>query len=406
MPGQDITVLVGSFCAPIKKFLVDAKGLFHYQGDVESSGPAPSYIIQSPCKRYMYCTLETMDATTSQVMSFRCIDFETYNFEFLSSQSSGGGAPCFLSVDEDNSYLFASNYFGGNVTVFPIKDGVLSPFCQMISFNFPVAPHIPLNRASGHCHQTVHLSKSQSILVCELGQNAIYTFKFSPQPECSTAHEVLKQTGVWVAPPHSGPRHLVVHPSEKYVYVLSELSCTVMVLLMDSSTGEIISKSYIDDDMNAEPPKIYSTLREDERDLPPETIAAAEILLSDDSRYLYISNRDVDVDGRDVIQDKFEKITRCSIAVFAVQNDGASLQPIQQVHSLGCHPRAMTFLRKGSCLAIGNKDEGYHSLKGGGNLVVFPIDRCTGMLLIDEVAVSEDMEVEVTQPTWIHPLYS
>jgi 6-phosphogluconolactonase len=401
------SVLVGSFCAPIKKFLVNESGIFQYQGEINSSGPPPSYIIQSPCKQFIYCTVETEVADTSQVKSFRCVDMSLLEFDFLSSQPAGGGAPCFLSVDANNTYLFVSNYFGGNVTVFPINrdTGVLSAMCQDISFHAPLAPHLPFNRGSAHTHQTVQLTHSPHILLCELGQNAVYTFDYSPQPGVSGHHEVLKQTNCWVAPVASGPRHLVIHPTERYVYVLSELACTVMALSMDPSTGVITSHSGLMQEETAhEPLRCYSTLREDERYLPPETMNAAEILLSSDARFLYISNRDVAVDGRDKIQDKFKHATRCSIAVFAVLEEGASLQCIQHVSSLGCHPRALTLLHGGSRLAVANKDEGFRSMCVGGNLVVFPVDQETGLLQAEEAVVSEDLQVVLTEPTWIHRL--
>ena len=87
------SVLVGSFAAPIKKFKVNGKcnGKFEFLGEVSSSGPSPSYIIQSPCKHFMYCTVETEDETTSKVLSFKCVDFDALEFEFLSMQPSGGG---------------------------------------------------------------------------------------------------------------------------------------------------------------------------------------------------------------------------------------------------------------------------------------------------------------------------
>lgn len=395
-------VLVGSFCAPIRKFLCNESGNFQPQGEILSTAPSPSFIIQSPCKRFMYCTVETADAVTSQVMSFRCTNFEDASFEFLSAQPAGGGAPCFLSVDTNNSYLLVSNYYGGNLTVFPIDDnGVLFPFCQEISFCAPLASHLPLIRGSGHTHQTVHLSQSPHVLLCELGQNAVYTFAFTSPP--SGAGDVLRQTGCWVAPPGSGPRHLVLHPSEQFAYVLSELACTVTVLKVDPATGTITSPSSMDDHADTEQLCSYSTLREHERRAPCEAICAAEVLLSADALFLYASNRDVEVGGpRDLAGGTFKQPTRCSIAVFAVLDGGSSLQHLQQVSARGCHPRAMSLLNRGTHLAVANKDEGHRPLHAGGNLVMFPVDRTTGLLLEDQVVVSENMAEALSQPTWIH----
>jgi 6-phosphogluconolactonase len=318
------------------------------------------------------------------------------------------GAPCFLSVDEGNQYLFSSNYFGGNVAVFPIEQstGELLPMCQEISFDITLDPHLSFNRDSGHCHQTVHLERSKNILLCELGQNAVYTFEFQPQPGCKDHHEVLKQLNCWVAPPGSGPRHLVVHPSEEFVYVLSELSCTIIVLRMDPATGVITSQCALQNPTDQEPLQCHSTLREDERDSPPEEINSAEILLSPDSRFLYVSNRDVVVPCYNPIHNtEYGRKSRCSIAVFAVLDGGARVQLIQHVSPMGRHPRALTFLNRGSHLAVANKDEGYQSTKEGGNLVLFPIAPNTGLLTFDQAVVSEDIcGITLTQPTWIHPL--
>lgn len=178
----------------------------------------------------------------------------------------------------------------------------------------------------------------------------------------------------------------------------------------------------------------------------------ATVLCAPDARFLYISNRDVCLDVRlgvsvsvcdNGTSSQPPSLSRCSIAVFAVLHEGTQLQPLQQVSSLGCHPRAMTLLHGGSHLAVANKDGGYctqssltatamggscdsdndsSSLKRsqGGNLVVFPIaPDATGLLLVEEALVtdvlfpaslqSSDIMSEerqgpvLAEPTWLHP---
>jgi 6-phosphogluconolactonase len=71
----------------------------------------------------------------------------------------------------------------------------------------------------------------------------------------------------------SGPRHLVVHPEEPYIYVLTELSSELLVLKLDKNGFEFMSKK--------------SLLPEGE----DQKKWGAAIRISKDGNFIYASNR-------------------------------------------------------------------------------------------------------------------
>jgi len=75
--------------------------------------------------------------------------------------------------------------------------------------------------------------------------------------------------------PGSGPRHFVFHPSEKWFFILTEITSTVVTCKYDSITGQITPISSI------------STIPTDFNG--PNT--GAEILITPDGKYVYSSNR-------------------------------------------------------------------------------------------------------------------
>ncbi|KAJ1416454.1 Lactonase, 7-bladed beta-propeller-domain-containing protein [Ochromonadaceae sp. CCMP2298] len=435
-------VVVGSFGAPMKLFRIEASGVFQYISDVGSSGPSPTYIVQSRCKRYVYCTCETEDAASSEVLAFFLEEGchpTPPKLRLLSRLPSEGAAPCHLSIDDDSTHLIVSNYFSGNVVVFPLSEGALLPPCQTVSFGGPATVNgvpRPQCRGGPHSHQTVHHPSSGGVLLCELGQNAVYTYKYD-RTEGPRGEQVLSEVGRWDAPEGFGPRHLVLHPSGNYAYVVFEEANAVAVLSVDAK-GRVAAldgcaMAQSPQSLQSPPPQasqsqgtLLSTLRVGE----DAGMNAAEVLLSPDARFLYVSNRDVappapvQKETADVTEDTAgtagtgvgtagvetagtgtELASRCSIAVFEILRDGRLLRRIQLTPSLGRHPRGITLLpgSKGqpARLAVANKDP---SLGSGCNVVVFDIDPVTGCLLA--ACVTQSPSVPLESPSWIHLLHT
>jgi 6-phosphogluconolactonase (cycloisomerase 2 family) len=68
------SLVVGSFCAPLKVYSLLEDSSLTFQTCVENSGPSPSYFVNSPCNKYLYAIQETQEAETSSVESYQIVD--------------------------------------------------------------------------------------------------------------------------------------------------------------------------------------------------------------------------------------------------------------------------------------------------------------------------------------------
>src|SRR5699024_1436691 len=112
-----------------------SEGIYDYKFDAETGETEyqrkaegivnPSYLALSPDKKYLYAVNEIGDTEKASVSSFS-IDKDSGLLTFLNKQLSGGGAPCYISVDATGKAVFIANYAGGSLAMLPVgKDGAL-----------------------------------------------------------------------------------------------------------------------------------------------------------------------------------------------------------------------------------------------------------------------------------------
>lgn len=212
---------------------------------------------------------------------------------------------------------------------------------------------------SSHVHE-VTFTSSHSILVNDLGHNSIYSFEVQSNGLLSD----LPTSTATLSVPSSGPRHLVLHPSKRFVYVLNELSNSVTGYFFDVSRN-LLSKEF----------QTISSLRSSET---VQDMAAAEIQMSGDGRFVYCSNRDL----------SSPNLNRSSIAVFEVDGESGWLSVVQHVNTLGQQPRHFNLFNEERVVVVGN-------LKTN-SVITFERNAETGRL--EEVPLSE---VAIDSPTHI-----
>src|SRR5690606_22606251 len=90
----------------------------------------PSYLAMNASQQYLYSVNETNEG---QVASFR-MDEASRKLTYINSQTSMGQHPCYLCVNREGTFLFAVNYTGGSVCLYPLLDngsiGEMSHFIQ------------------------------------------------------------------------------------------------------------------------------------------------------------------------------------------------------------------------------------------------------------------------------------
>ncbi|WP_125704067.1 lactonase family protein [Lacticaseibacillus daqingensis] len=239
-----------------------------------------------------------------------------------------GSSPAHISIDEARQLVFASNYHEGRVNVYKINaDHTLTP--RDVAQHHGSGPR-PEQDAS-HVH-FADLTPDGRLAVIDLGTDEVYTYPLSDTGKLGTP-VILKLA------PGFGPRHLVFHHTRPIAYLLGELSSQVAVLTYDAATGTFL------------PGQTQSTI-------PADWTAhngAAAVRLTQDDRFLYLSNR-----GHN------------SLTAYAVSEDGLHLTQIQQLSTEGEFPRDFNLdLTESYVLAVNqNTDNG----------TLYARDAATGLL--------------------------
>ncbi|MEU6972076.1 lactonase family protein [Kitasatospora aureofaciens] len=258
----------------------------------------PSYAAVDPVGGVVHTVLER-DA--GRVISFRS-DPGTGLRTPPVITTSGGALPCHLSVHPGGSHVFAAHYGDGILSVFrTTADGTIAgpEPVQTIRHSGPPTPDGLLTAA--HAHMAEPSPDGRFVLCTTLGTDRIHVYAFDPLAGPLTGHRTVR------LPSGRGPRHLVFHPSGRYVHVVNELSSTLTVCTWDASTGHL------------EPVAELSTRPDPSA---PTANYPAAVRISADGRFLYTSNRGDD-----------------TIAVHAVHDHGASIELLTVVPSGGSWPR-------------------------------------------------------------------
>ncbi len=236
----------------------------------------------------------------------------------LASQPSG--APAHVNVHPGGRFLFAAMNRRLQVGVFPLSaDGrAKEPSCLVQHEGR--GPHAP-NQNTAFPHSAFLDGSAKRLLCCDLGIDRIMVYDFDETSGQLTASDFpFAQVSSG-----AGPRHLAVHPSNRFVYVLNELDSTISAFAYDaesSSLSIVQTVSALPDGFRGES-------------------AAAQIMLAPSGRFLYASNR-----GHD------------SVVIFAVDSESGHLRLNGHEPSQGERPHNFTMNESGTLMLVANQRSG------------------------------------------------
>jgi 6-phosphogluconolactonase len=305
-----------------------------YVNKVKTSNP--SYLATSSNGRFVYAVNEKADSTrfttTGSVSGF---SFNKQNaaMKEISTQSSGGKHPCYVSLDKTGNWLTAANYSDGSFAVLPIKkDGTLDTPYQVIQH---VGKGKDEKRQAGpHAHSTIFSPDNRSLFVQDLGIDKLMLYNFNEQTGQVTPAEI----GNIETTSGSGPRHIDFSSNKKIIYVIEELSNTVSV--WEKKDDKWISIQSI-----SSVPAGYTG-----------GTGGADIHVSPDGKFLYTSNRS----------------TSNTIGIFSIDDKTGKLKLVGHQSTLGKTPRNFSLDPSGNYLLVANQDSD--------NIFVFKRDLKTGLL--------------------------
>ncbi len=324
----------------------DSKGIYAFRFDPASGeagpvelaaeSPSPSFLAVDSSGTHLYAAneLDVFDGNKTGAISVFEIDERSGKLKLLQQVSSAGAGPAHLSLDRAGHYVLVANYGGGNFAVFPIeKDGQLG---KRTAFVQDVGSSVNKDRqASPHAHEILASNDNRFVLVADLGTDELMVYRFY------TAAGTLapNKPAFTKLAPGSGPRHIAMSPSGKFVYVVNELANNVAVFSFNTSTGQMHNLQTI------------STLPQGFKG----ENTTAEIQVDAAGKTLYVSNRGDD-----------------SIAVFAIDGHDGKLSLVERVPTGGKEPRHFTLDPTGKWLFAANQNSD--------TINVFSVDGSSGRL--------------------------
>jgi 6-phosphogluconolactonase (cycloisomerase 2 family) len=289
----------------------------------------PSYLVISPDEQFVYSVNETAEGAVS---AFR-FDQMSGTLHLLNSQSTGGADPCYINMDNDQTFVVTANYSGGSISVFPVAgNGSLKPLSG--HWDMRLLMNVADSSAVSHIHTAVFSPGEPYLFVTDLGLDMIYRFSVDAKDSSCLVFDDAYTTAVDTG---SGPRHLAFHPNRNYLYGINELSGTVTTFLYDR--GELSAiQNIISDTTSGVGGK-----------------GSADIHISPDGNFLYASNR-LKADG---------------IAIFSINPANGKLARIAY-QATGIHPRNFILTPDGNFLLCANRDSN--------TVQIFRRDAKTGLL--------------------------
>jgi len=301
----------------------------------QRGGIQPTYLTLDQQRRFLYAVSETTEfrgAPSGGVSTFR-IDPKTGDLTLLGQQASGGGAPCYLSLDHTGKAALVANYGGGNVSLLPIQPNGQLAAAAALDQHQGTGPHP--NQTGPHAHCLLPAPDNRFAFAVDLGTDTVYCY------ELRSAQGQLTRTATpaFTTKPGAGPRHLTFHPNGRLAYLINELNSTLTALAYDTATGSL---------------RELQTLST----LPAgftQNNSCADVHVSPDGKFVYGSNR-----GHD------------SIVVFRIDAKTGQLTLVQHVSTQGKTPRNFSLDPAGRLLLVANQNSN--------TLVTYHVDRRTGQL--------------------------
>ena len=335
--AQKIDLFVGTYTNNDK-----SEGIYVYEFDVATGDATlknqvasdnPSFLAISTDRNYVYAVNELGD--NKGAVNAYTYDEPTGKLTLLNQQPTQSNGPCHINIDSKGKHVIVSNYSGGAISVFPLEaDGRLGALVQLIQHEGS-GPNESRQNAP-HVHSAFFSPDEKQVYVQDLGTDKVniyaYDFEHSSEPLTPATQPFVSGS------PGGGPRHAAVSTDGNYLYLVQELTATVMVFAQKG--GKLAPIQEIA--MNEEGFEGRN--------------GAADIKLSPDGKFLYASNRG---DAN-------------TLAIYGVDPQDGKLTKLGNQSVLGRGPRNFTLSPDGKFLLVANQNTD--------EVVVFARDTDTGLL--------------------------
>jgi 6-phosphogluconolactonase len=296
----------------------------------------PSYLAIHPGKNFLYAVNETGGTSqnpTGTVSAFH-IDTANNRLDFVSSVSSQGLSPCFISFDKFAKFVLVANYGSGTVAMLPVDEKCI--LHEAVSADKHAGKGPTSRQEAPHAHMIIPSPYKNFVYSVDLGidQILLYVLDGAARKLIPTGRNTLTSAG-------AGPRQMVFHPLKPWSYVVCELNGTIEAYRVDTSSGSL---------------SIFQTIS-NHGGTTGENPASGDIHITPSGKYLYASNRG----------------NVNNIAMFSINQESGELSLIGYQSTFGKTPRNFVIDPTGMYLLVANQDSD--------TIVTFKIDPETGKLI-------------------------
>ncbi|MDD3321359.1 MAG: lactonase family protein [Paludibacter sp.] len=310
----------------IYSYEIDMKKGDFIQKSITKNIVNPSFLALTPDKKFVYAVCENDKGSAAKSFSF---NKKIAQLTPINTSLTKSGGPCNILATEKN--VFTANYGGGSVSVFGRNnDGSITEAKQLIRHSGGSINKERQNEA--HVHQVILSKDKKYIIANDLGTDNVTVYNYYPNADT----EILVPFDTLQVKLGSGPRHATFSKNGEKLYLVQEIDGTVSVLGFDKGKLSLIQETSL---------------------VKKENIInrAADIHLSPDEKFLYVTNRGNAND----------------ITCFSVAKDG-ELTFIQQISTMGDGPRNFAITPDGKFVFVAHQFTD--------NIVVFERNKKTGML--------------------------
>ena len=265
LSAQTYHLLVGTYTNTGK-----SEGIYSYDVDVQKNTITqtslakgilnPSYLALSSDKRFVYSV--NQNDKNSTVSAF---GFDNGKLTFLNKVDANGAGPCYISATD--KHVFTANYSDGSLCVLGRNtDGSLTEVLQKIQH---AGKSINTERQNEpHVHQVIVSPDKKYVIANDLGTDKVTVYGCNPL----TQTDILTPVDTLTVKPGSGPRHTTFSKDGKKLYLVQEIDGTVSVIEMNNGRLKLVQETTV---------------------IRTKGIVAraADIHLSPDERFLYVTNR-------------------------------------------------------------------------------------------------------------------
>ncbi len=327
-----IICYVGSYSKPeevgIHSYEIDTESL-EYKEMYQANGIAdPSYLCVDQKRGKLYSVMESFETDGEAGGALVSFSIEEAGLVKETQINIKGTLPCHIIQHKETGCLFTANYWSGNATMCSLNENKNATVLSDMVQHHGTGPNA--ERQEGpHAHFCGFSRDEDMLWVVDLGLDTVKCYDLDMENKLM----IEKPEQDVALPKGVGPRHFVWNKDiDGLMYVVCELSSEVFVV--DTKKQNKIIQS-------------ISTL--------PEGVtesACAAIRLSEDGKFLYVSNR-----GHD------------SIVVYRVKEDG-SLDIVEITSVIGKTPRDFNLIE--DLLLVANQDSD--------EIQILKVDRESGKL--------------------------